>query len=108
MAQVTLDTSRIRDWESFHDVSMQTFGFPDFYGRNMDAWIDCLTYLDEGDGMSSVVLGPDELLHIQVSDFAVFAARLPDVSGAFLACIAFTNQRYMEREGTSRLSLVLQ
>ncbi|WP_161883865.1 barstar family protein [Deinococcus alpinitundrae] len=65
MAKVTLDTSRIRDWESFHDVSVQTFGFPDFYGRNMDAWIDCLTYLDEGDGMSIVVLGTDELLHIR-------------------------------------------
>lgn len=87
-------------------MSMQTFGFLDFHGRNMNPWIDGLAYLDEGDGMSSVVLGPDELLHIHVSPSAVFAARLPDVPGAFPACIAFTNQRYVEREGMSRLSLV--
>ncbi|AFD28046.1 barstar family protein [Deinococcus gobiensis] len=108
MAQVTFDTASVRDWQSFHDVSMRTFGFPNFYGRNMNAWIDCLTYLDEGDGMSSFILGPDELLHIHVPDFAIFAARLPDVSSAFLDCVAFANQRYVEREGTSRLSLVLQ
>ncbi|MFC4427115.1 barstar family protein [Deinococcus navajonensis] len=108
MAKVTLDTSQIRDWETFHDVSMQAFGFPDFYGRNMDAWIDCLTYLDEGDGMSSVVLGSDELLSIHVPGFAIFAASLPDVASAFLACLAFTNQRYIERKGASRLSLMLE
>jgi len=33
----------ITDWASFHDVFMHTLGFPDFYGRNMDAWIDCMT-----------------------------------------------------------------
>ena len=39
--------SQITDWETFHDTFAQALGFPGFYGRNMDAWIDCLTSADE-------------------------------------------------------------
>jgi len=42
-----VDGSRIHDWASFHDEFNRTFAFPDFYGRNMDAWIDCMSSLDE-------------------------------------------------------------
>ena len=54
MATVKLETQQIRDWETFHSVCQQNLGFAAFYGRNMNAWIDCLTYLDEGDGASIV------------------------------------------------------
>ncbi len=36
--KVRIDTNRIVDWNSFHDVFAEAFGFPDFYGRNMNAW----------------------------------------------------------------------
>ena len=35
---------------------------PDFYGKNMDAWIDCMTYLDEPDEEC-----PQRFLYKQVS-----------------------------------------
>jgi Barstar (barnase inhibitor) len=44
---VEVPMSQINDWDTFHDTFAQALGFPDFYGRNMDAWIDCLTYADE-------------------------------------------------------------
>lgn len=50
MATVRLDSALITDWASFHQLSKEGMGFPDFYGANMK--IDCLTYVDEGDGMS--------------------------------------------------------
>ncbi len=37
MGVVTIDTRRITDWETFHDVFAEVFGFPEFYGRNMEA-----------------------------------------------------------------------
>jgi RNAse (barnase) inhibitor barstar len=46
MTLVKLDTRRIRDWDTFHDLFAEVFGFPGFYGRNMDAWIDCMTWLE--------------------------------------------------------------
>ena len=47
MVLVRIDTTKIRDWASFHDVFTEIFGFPDFYCRNMDAWVDCMTSLDD-------------------------------------------------------------
>ncbi|QDT15385.1 barstar family protein [Alienimonas californiensis] len=55
MPLVRLDARRITDWQTFHTVFAEVFGFPDFYGRNMNAWIDCMTSLDEPrDGLTSV------------------------------------------------------
>ncbi len=45
-SRVVVDCSRIHDWDSFHVVFAEAFGFPELYGWNMDAWIDCLTSLD--------------------------------------------------------------
>ncbi|MFM0375819.1 barstar family protein [Paraburkholderia strydomiana] len=42
-----MDTTEIADWPSFHRLFAQIFGFPTFYGSNMDALIDCLSHLDE-------------------------------------------------------------
>ncbi len=44
---VTLSTEHITDWETFHAECARVFGFPQFYGRNMNAWIDCLSYLHD-------------------------------------------------------------
>ena len=46
MAVLEVDCRQITDWDSFHDVFARACGFPDFYGRNLNAWIDCMTYLD--------------------------------------------------------------
>jgi len=43
---VTVPVEKITDWPSFHDVFHETLGFPKFYGRNMNAWIDCMTSID--------------------------------------------------------------
>ena len=44
------------DRSGVHDVFADTLGFPDVYGRNLDAWIDCLTERDEDDGMAAIVV----------------------------------------------------
>jgi hypothetical protein len=107
-ATVTLDTRTITDWSSFHGECASVFGFPSFYGRNMDAWIDCLTYLPEGDGMSSFVLGADGRLFIEVLFFVDFMKRLPEVCAGLLECTAFVNLRYVEVGDSPRLVLVLR
>jgi hypothetical protein len=38
-SRVSLDCAKIHDWPSFHEEFSKRFGFPDFYGRNMDAWV---------------------------------------------------------------------
>ncbi|MDP8909736.1 MAG: barstar family protein [Chloroflexota bacterium] len=87
--------SQITDWESFHDT-FAAFGFPDFYGRNIDAWIDCLTYRDENDGMASVVVEPGDVLTLQLDEGRAFAQRCPDQYAAVIEGAAFVNWRRIE------------
>jgi Barstar (barnase inhibitor) len=104
MATVTLNADAIIDWPSFHQQCAERFGFPGFYGRNMNAWIDCLTYLPEGDGMSSFKLGPGENLSIHVVGFEQFAKRVPEISSALIECTAAVNQRYVSAGEQPRLA----
>jgi len=107
MASVVLDTEAIKDFETFHTECARTFGFPSFYGRNMGAWVDCLSYLPQGDGMSSFTLGPEEQLVIHVPGYESFSKRAGEVSAAMLECVAFVNRRYVGAGDKPRLALVL-
>lgn len=89
---VVLPTSRIRHWATFHDVFAETFGFPDFYGRNMDAWNDCMASLDSrDDGMTTVHCADRGVVTLQLEDANDFAARCPDQYAAVIECSAFVN-----------------
>ena len=44
---IIIDRSLIVDKVSFHQVFAAAFGFPEFYGRKVAAWIDCMSSLDE-------------------------------------------------------------
>jgi hypothetical protein len=59
----------------------------------MDAWIDCLTYVRAGDGMSRFALGPTEPLIIEVLGTDVFNRQAPAILGALVECKAAVNQR---------------
>lgn len=44
-----IDASDINNWEKFHDYFYKEFNFPGYYGRNMNAWIDCMSDLNNED-----------------------------------------------------------
>jgi len=94
---IKLDTRRITDWNTFHDAFAETFGFPAFYGRNMNAWNDCMSYLDDpGAGMSSVHAPPGGLLVLQLEQADDFASRCPELYAAIVEGSAFVNRRNIE------------
>jgi hypothetical protein len=94
---VRIDGCRIRDRRSFHDEFARVMGFPNFYGRNMDAWIDCMTYLDEDDGMRSITIQPGEVLTLQIDHYRDLRARCPELAMELLECAAFVNFRRIEQ-----------
>jgi Barstar (barnase inhibitor) len=106
MAFVKIDTRQITDRASFHQVCKEVFGFFDGYGRNMDAWIDCMSYLDEPDGMTKFCLQKDEILHIEISETEDFNKRQPEIFDALIECTAFVNQRYLETGNKPRIALL--
>ena len=103
---VSIDTDRITDWDTFHDVFREAFGFPSFYGRNMDAWIDCLTSLDAPtDGMTSIHIKDSGVVILQLEHATDFARRCPEQYAAIVECSAFVNWRRLERGHGPVLSL---
>lgn len=99
MPIVRVPTSEIEDWPSFHSVFQRVLGFPSFYGRNMDAWIDCLTSADDADnGMVArdVVARDGDVLTLQLEDVEAFAVRCPEQYQAVIECSAFVNWRRVE------------
>jgi hypothetical protein len=69
-------------------------GFPRFYGRNMNAGIDCLTH--EDDGMSVLDVRPGDVLTLQLQDCKPFHARRPEIYEALIDYAAFVNWRRIE------------
>lgn len=94
MPTVRLEGSLITDWDAFHTESQKVFGFPDFYGRNMSAWIDCLSYLRDDESMSKFRLKPDETLIIELQDSALLQQKSPDIVEELSFCVNAINERY--------------
>jgi RNAse (barnase) inhibitor barstar len=94
MKIVKIDCSLISDWRSFHLVFKNTFGFPEYYGENMDAWIDCMTYLDENFPEAQIEKGTT--LTLQLNKIQSFRQRCPEIYEAIVECTAFVNYRRIE------------
>jgi hypothetical protein len=106
MPKVVIDTRAIHDWTNLHAVCKEAFGFPDFYGNNGDAFIDCLTHLDESDGMSRFTLKSSETLTIELTGADAFAGRAPEQAVALLAWIGVVNERHVDDGKPPMLLLV--
>jgi hypothetical protein len=102
---IEIPTKDIKDWKSFHATLKDALGFPDFYGRNGNAFIDCLTYDD--DQMSVVPPRPGGLLALKLRDSVDFFARCPDQVEALFAWVAAVNDRRME-SGSSLVAIIPQ
>lgn len=93
---VAVPVDQINDWSTFDDVFQRAFGFPEFYGRSIDAWIDCMTSLDSAeDGMSTLTVAPSGLVVLAIDDAGDFKKRCPEQYHALVEASAFVNYRRM-------------
>jgi RNAse (barnase) inhibitor barstar len=105
---VTIPVAEITDWPSFHTVFQRALGFPDFYGRNLDAWIDCMTSVDAPeDCLTTVNVQPGEILVLTVNDPFDFRRRCPEQFDALIECSAFVNFRRVEVGEPPLLAILL-
>lgn len=108
MAIAELQGKAMLTMDGFHAESKQAFGFPETYAGTMDAWIDCMSYLRDEDGMTKFRLFPKELLQIVVVDAAVMQNRAPDILEELTYCVAGLNERYEDYGEKPALQLVLK
>ena len=103
---VAIDAQRIVDSASFHTTFWEALGFPESYGRNMDAWVDCMSSLDvPEDRMSKVHVAPGHFVVLQIENARDFAARCPTLYADLVECSAFVNWRLIERGHEPLLAL---
>jgi hypothetical protein len=63
----------------------------------MNAWIDCMTSLDEPDhGMTQIHAAKGTVLTMQLENIASFREQHPDLYAAIIECAAFVNWRRIE------------
>lgn len=105
--EVTIDFNKIANWESFHSVFSEVMGFPDFYGNNNNAWIDCMSYIDDKEsGMSQVTVGSGESLEFVILGTEQVTETAPGVFMGFMEIVAAVNQRYIESNSQTRLKVI--
>ncbi len=92
-----VDTSKIYNWKSFHKYFSKLLGFFEGYGENMNAWIDCMTSIDEPpSGMSDLTINKGDVLVLHLHKVDDFKSRCPQIFHALVDCTAFVNARRME------------
>lgn len=94
---IRINADLILNHATFHDVFAEVFGFPSFYGRNMNAWIDCLSYLDDPSAeMTAVHVKEGEVLALLIDNAEALKARSPEVFSDLIECAAFVNWRRVQ------------
>ena len=103
---VRVQTSQIVDEASFHLVLKDLFGFPSWYEANMDAWIDCMSYLDDPErNITGFELAPNEVLVTELVGAESFVERSPRVFSRFIGANVAVSERYREQMGEARVLL---
>jgi RNAse (barnase) inhibitor barstar len=104
--KVRLNGSAIHDHASLHRECQRVLGFPDFYGQNWNAWIDCMSDIDDPSaGMSTIHVGEGERLEIELTETTKLWQRCPDVVQALAECTAAVNERFVSSGRGTRICL---
>lgn len=103
---VRINTELISNWDSFHQIFKTTFGFPEFYGNNMNAWIDCMSYIDDKEtGMTKIWINEADTLVIELTNCEAFKKNCFDIYLALLESVAFVNFRKLEANGNAMIAI---
>lgn len=80
-----INGNKIKNWKTFHAEFKVKMGFPDYYGDNMNAWIDCVDELSR------------ELTLIEIIRGDLLKQQAPELLEAILECAAFVNYRKLDQ-----------
>lgn len=103
---VRINADQILDEATFHTVFAEVFGFPSFYGKNMSAWIDCMSYLSDPEAeMTSIHLQPGQILALVIEGSQRLKLRNLVLYHDLIECSAFVNWRLIEQNESPVISL---
>ena len=101
-----IECDNISDWLSFHSEFSRVFGFPGFYGKNMDAWIDCMSSLNNPEeGMTTIHCEEGKRITIELKNAKKLKENHPEIFNAINECTAFVNYRLINSNQYAVLAL---
>ena len=105
LKKLSVDFRQVQNLEEMHNALAKIFDFPDFYGKNVNALIDCWSSLRYPEnGMVGVSIDKDESLLLEVKAMS----RLdPIMMNHFVNAVEGVNERSMEEWGQQPLILLL-
>lgn len=96
---IRIDAGRLTDAAALHTVLAEAFGFPASYGKNLDALVDCLTYLDDPQAaMSRVQVFPGQVVLIAIEHTQGMSKQAATQVKALVDAVAFVNWRRLEKK----------
>jgi RNAse (barnase) inhibitor barstar len=99
MTTIEINGSKITDWNTFHELFKEVLGFPEFYGNNSSAWIDCMGDIHNDTKMSDVFLPEQEALVLKINDTKSIENSNPDILEGLYAMTAFVNKENLLNKG---------
>ena len=92
---INLDFLAIKNTDELYDSLSKKLGFPDFFGRNINALIDCLSGLRyPEEGMISVNVSNKGCLSLNISNFSQSTELLKNI---IIFSVGAVNKRYAEK-----------
>jgi len=109
MTIIRIDARRLTDAAGLHATMSEAFGFPDSYGKNLDALVDCLTHLDDPkSAMSRVQVFPGELALLVLEHLDAKNKKQTAQVEALVDAVAFVNWRRLESGEPAVLALAYE
>jgi RNAse (barnase) inhibitor barstar len=106
LTRISVNGATIVDGPSFHDEFSRAFRFVDGYGRNREAWIDCMTDLHGPNALSDLRLPAGESIEIVLKGSAAMAKSYPAIFAELLRLVRYANNLYGEAQKDIRINLV--
>lgn len=103
--RVLIDFYKVKTMDDFYDQLSDKLGFPDYFGRNGDALIDCLFSLRyPQDEMTSIHVSSDEYLLLELRGFSSVEQKIKDT---LITCIEFVSKKCKEKGQSPSIVLLL-
>lgn len=107
MIKLSVDFSKVKTVDDFHNKMKELFGFPDFYGKNYHALIDCLSSLRyPDDGMTEIHINKDEYILLEINDVK-YRQNNCDVINSLFSAIQCVNYRCKQMGDNPSILLLL-
>lgn len=105
--KITVDLSELKSEEELQEEFYRVFGFPGYYGMNWNAWIDCMSCIDDSNaGMSKVTIKKGDSLSLEFLGWIAFAKKFPETAKLLCQCIEDVNERFAADKSDIKLILI--